>query len=321
MGRLPAYLPMLAQLADTPPDDGRWAYEMKWDGVRALGYVEGGRLRLISRNGNDITVAYPELAGVAGSVGGHDCVLDGEIVAFDERGRPRFEALQPRMHQRRPERIQWLMRTVPVTYLIFDVLHVDTDPAIGLPYGERRDLLQGLVTAGARWDVPPYLEDHAAAVLDESRLLGLEGIVAKRIASPYRPGRRTPDWRKVKNLRTQEVVIGGWRPGQGRRADQIGSLLIGVYEGGRLRYVGHVGTGFTQAALAELGALLGPLKRTDSPYGEPVPREDARDAHWVEPRLVGEVRFSEWTADFRLRHPSWRGIRDDKSPEDVVRES
>jgi bifunctional non-homologous end joining protein LigD len=244
-------------------------------------------------------------------------VLDGEVVAFDEQGRPRFGALQPRMHQRRPERIRRLMGTVPVTYLLFDVLHIDASPAIGLPYGERRELLAGLVTAGPSWDVPPYLED-GAGVLEQSRLLGLEGILAKRIASPYRPGRRTPDWRKVKNLRTQEVVIAGWRPGQGRRADTIGSLLMGVHEDGRLRYVGHVGTGFTEAALAELGALLRPLERPSSPYDEPLPREDARDAHWVEPRLVGEVRFTEWTGDFRLRHPSWRGIRDDKSPEEVV---
>ncbi|GGM75918.1 ATP-dependent DNA ligase [Thermopolyspora flexuosa] len=321
MGGLPAYRPMLAQLGAAPARDEGWAYEMKWDGVRALAYVEDGRVRLYSRNAKEITAAYPELAGLADAVGDRRCVLDGEVVAFDAQGRPRFEALQPRMHQRDPARVRRLMDLVPVSYLLFDVLHVGDRPVIGLPYLDRRALLAGLVRPGPHWDVPPHLEGVAAAqVVDESRRLGLEGIVAKRVASPYRPGRRSPEWRKVKNFRSQEVVVGGWQPGQGRRADTIGSLLVGVYEEGRLRYAGHVGTGFSEAALRELDRLLRPLERAASPFDDEVPREFARSAHWVEPRLVGEVRYAEWTGDHRLRHPSWRGLRDDKTPGQVRRE-
>ncbi len=320
MGGLPAYRPMMAQLGSPPQGDGRWAYEMKWDGVRALAYVEGGQVRLYSRNGNDVTPAYPELGELGRAVGGRPCVLDGEVVAFDDRGRPRFNALQPRVHQRDPAKVRRLMTMVPVTYFLFDVLHVGDDPVIALPYAERRALLANLVRPGPRWDVPPYLAGPADQVLDQSRRLGLEGVVAKLMGSPYRPGRRSPEWRKVKNFRSQEVVIGGWKPGQGRRANTIGSLLVGVYEIGLLRYAGHVGTGFTDATLRELAEILRPLERPVSPFDEPVPREFARDAHWVEPRIVGEVQYAEWTDDFRLRHPSWRGLRDDKVPRAVARE-
>jgi bifunctional non-homologous end joining protein LigD len=322
MGGLPAYKPMLAQLGPLPPpsEDDAWGYEMKWDGVRALAYVEDAALRLVSRNGRDITVAYPEVYPLAGAVGGHDVVLDGEIVAFDQAGRPSFSALQPRIHQRREERIRQLTQTVPVTYMLFDVLHVDTEPSIGLPYVERRKLLESIVTAGARWQVPAWFRDEGMHVLELSRQLGMEGVVAKRLASPYRPGRRSPDWTKVKNFRAQEVVLGGWTPGQGRRASMIGSLLLGVHEGDRLVYAGNVGTGFTEETLRELGEVLAPLERATPSFDGPVPREQARDAHWVEPVLVGEVQYGEWTPDGRLRHPSWRGLRDDKEPHDVTRE-
>ncbi|MEV5414293.1 non-homologous end-joining DNA ligase [Thermopolyspora sp. NPDC052614] len=320
MGGLPAYRPMMAQLGSLPEGDARWAYEMKWDGVRALAYVEGGQVRLYSRNGNDVTAAYPELGELGRAVGGWPCVLDGEVVAFDEQGRPRFNALQPRVHQRDPAKVRRLMTLAPATYFLFDVLHMGDDPVIGLPYTERRTLLANLVRPGPRWDVPPYLEGPAGQVLDQSRRLGIEGVVAKLAGSPYRPGRRSPEWRKVKNFRSQEVVIGGWKPGQGRRANMIGSLLVGVYEIGLLRYAGHVGTGFTDATLRRLEEILRPLERPVSPFDEPVPREFARDAHWVEPRIVGEVQYAEWTDDFRLRHPSWRGLRDDKIPRAVARE-
>ncbi|GAA5066942.1 bifunctional non-homologous end joining protein LigD [Thermocatellispora tengchongensis] len=320
---------MTAQLGELPGGDA-YGYEMKWDGVRALAYVEGGAVRLISRNARDITVAYPELAMLAGAVGRHDVVLDGEIVAFDERGRPSFEALQPRMHQRRPARIAELVRAVPVTYLLFDVLHVDDTPSVERAYTKRRDLLEGLVSPGARWQVPVWFPGDGHDAVDFSRQMGLEGVVAKRLDSPYRPGRRSADWIKVKNVRTQEVVIGGWKPGAGRRAGMIGSLLLGVYdgarraapgaasaEGGVLVFAGHVGTGFTQAMLRDLGERLAPLARPTSPFAGQVPREHARDAHWVEPELVGEVQYAEWTSEGYLRHPSWRGLRADKMPRDV----
>ncbi|MEZ0076196.1 non-homologous end-joining DNA ligase [Planotetraspora sp. GP83] len=317
---LPVYSPMLAQPGTMPEPDEWYAHEMKWDGVRALAYIEGGRLRLISRNAKDITAAYPETLGLARAVGGHDLVLDGEIVAFDERGRPSFEALQPRMHQRHEVKIAQLMTTVPVTFLLFDVLHVNAASSIAMPYTARRGLLEQLVERGAHWDVPPYYRDGGAHALAESRRLGFEGVVAKRLTSPYRPGRRSPDWVKVKNFRTQEVVVGGWKPGEGRRRGVIGSLLVGVYDQGRFRYAGSVGTGFTQATLRDLAERLAPLERDTPPYDEGPPREEARGAHWVEPVLVGEVQYAEWTGEHRLRHPSWRGIREDKDPEEVTRE-
>ncbi|ETK37723.1 non-homologous end-joining DNA ligase [Microbispora sp. ATCC PTA-5024] len=318
MVHLPPYRPMMAQLGTLPDDDAAWSHEMKWDGVRALAYVENRALRLVSRNGHDITTAYPELYAMAGATGGRDVVLDGEIVAFDEAGRPSFGALQPRMHQRQPARIAQLVASVPVTFLAFDVLHVGAAPAIAMPYVERRGLLEGILTPGPRWQVPVWFAHAGRTALESSRRLGLEGIVAKRLDSPYRPGRRSPDWTKVKNVATQEVVIGGWKPGAGRRSGMVGSLLMGVHdEAGRLMYVGHVGTGFTEAALRDLLERLAPLERPAAPFADVVPREHARGARWVEPRLVGEVQYAEWTDDGRLRHPSWRGLRWDKPPQEV----
>jgi bifunctional non-homologous end joining protein LigD len=313
---------MLAQLGPLPPpsEDDAWGHEMKWDGVRALAYIENSALRLISRTGKEITAAYPELYALAGSAGGHDVVLDGEIVAFDDAGRPSFSALQPRMHQRRPERVQKLAQTIAVTYMLFDVLHIGRESVIGLPYVQRRDLLENAVAAGARWQVPAWFRGDGTHALELSRQLGMEGVVSKRLQSPYRPGRRSPEWTKVKNFRAQEVVVGGWTPGRGRRAATIGSLLLGVHEGDRLVYAGNVGTGFTEETLRELSGILAPLARDTPPFDAPVPREQAKDARWVDPVLVGEVQYAEWTPDGRLRHPSWRGLRDDKPPHDITRE-
>ncbi|GII76425.1 ATP-dependent DNA ligase [Sphaerisporangium rufum] len=323
MGGLPTYAPMLAQLGPLPPagEEEAWGHEMKWDGVRALAYVEDAALRLVSRSGKDVTVAYPELYPLAGAVQGRAVVLDGEIVAFDDAGRPSFSALQPRMHQRRAERVRRLAQQVPVTYMLFDILHLDGEPVIALPYVERRRLLEDTVAAGARWQVPAWFRDEGAHALELSRRLGIEGIVSKRLSSPYRPGRRSAEWTKVKNFRAQEVVIGGWTPGRGRRAATIGSLLVGVHEAGRLVYAGNVGTGFTEETLRDLAETLAPLARPRPPFDGPVPREQARDARWVEPVLVGEVQYAEWTHDGRLRHPSWRGLRDDKAPGSVTREA
>ncbi|MEU8322695.1 non-homologous end-joining DNA ligase [Nonomuraea sp. NPDC048881] len=313
---LPAYAPMMAQLGTLTSVQGEgWAVEMKWDGVRALAYVEGGSVRLMSRNNKDITPAYPELQLMAGSTGRHAAVIDGEIVAFDETGRPSFAALQPRMHQRNPATVAELTRAVPVTFMAFDILHLDADSVIGRPYRERRELLEDTLRPGFRWEVPVWFADHADRAFDSSRQLGLEGIVCKRLGSPYRPGRRSGEWTKVKNVSAAEVVIGGWHPGGGRRSGMIGSLLLGAYDPrGRLLYVGHVGTGFTQQMLRDLQDLLTPLERPGPPFNEPVPREHARHAHWVEPRVVGEVQYAEVTGDGRLRHPSWRGLRPDREP-------
>ncbi|MGN9839421.1 non-homologous end-joining DNA ligase [Nonomuraea sp. H19] len=320
MVRLPAYAPMLAQPGTLTSVQGtEWAVEMKWDGVRALAYIESGAVRLMSRNGNDMTPGYPELQLMAGATGGHPAVIDGEIVAFDEAGRPSFGALQPRMHQRHPAAVAELVKAVPVTFMAFDILHLDDASSVPLPYTARRDLLENTFTPGYRWEVPVWFADDARHALRSSRQLGLEGVVCKRLASPYRPGKRTGEWLKVKNVSTVEVVIGGWQPGGGRRSGTIGSLLLGAHDRrGRLLYVGHVGTGFTEAMLRDLHARLTPLERPDPPFAEPVPREHARGAHWVEPQVVGEVQYAAVTADGMLRHPSWRGLRPDCAPADAT---
>ncbi|MEV6137851.1 non-homologous end-joining DNA ligase [Nocardia sp. NPDC051990] len=313
MTRLPHYAAMLAVAGHLPSDDQRWAYEVKFDGIRAIGYVDRD-LRLISRNGNNITPAWPELAELAPAT--PPFVIDGEIVTFTTDGRSSFEALQPRMHQRNPAAIRSLAKSVKATYVIFDLLHIGTRSLIDLPYEQRRQLLEQLGISAAHWRVPPRLHGPGSEVLAESRRLGLEGIVCKRLDSPYLPGRRSPLWIKVKNVNDQEVIIIGWRPGIGRRAGRIGSLLMGIYDNvGKLTYIGNVGTGFTQAMLDELKARLEPLQRKT-----PTADADIADAIWVEPQLVGEVSFAEWTGDGRLRHPSWRGLRLDKESREVKRE-
>ena len=313
---------MMATLADAlPPDDERWAYEMKWDGVRAVVHVDGGRATAWSRNDLDITDTYPELRVMAESMGSTQAVLYGQLVALDSDGRPSFELLQPRMHVSGAARIRRLTASVPVMHFVFDVLHLDGESTLSLPYRERRALLDGLGLSGPSWRTPPAWFSGGADVLAAAREQQLEGVVAKQVDSTYRPGARSRSWLKVKNLRTQEVVIAGWRPGQGRRADGIGALLLAMPSGEGLRYAGKVRTGFTAATLKDLQRRLEPLARDSPPVAAGVPRADARDAHWVEPRLVGEVRFTEWTRDGRLRHPAWRGLRPDKNAGDVVRES
>jgi len=315
--------PMLATPGALPSDknQSQWAFEMKWDGVRAVTYVDGGRPRVMNRNDRDITKSYPELGGMAESLGSLQVVLDGEIVALDASGRPDFGLLQQRMHVQSASQIRDLVNRVPATYLVFDVLHLDGRSLLEVPYGERRELLESLGLEGPRWAVPPAFPGDGAAALATSKAQRLEGVVAKRRDSRYYPGRRAPAWVKVKTFHTQEVVIGGWTAGSGRRSGTIGSLLIGIPDGEGLAYAGHVGTGFTDAMLTDLSRMLEPLARATSPFTGDLPRTDARDAAWAEPRLVGEVAFGEWTRDGRLRHPSWRGLRPDKTPAEVVRET
>jgi bifunctional non-homologous end joining protein LigD len=314
-------VPPRARLAD-------WAVEMKWDGVRALAIISDGTLRLTSRTGKDITATYPDVAGLAAAVAGRAALLDGEIVAFAD-GRPDFEALQPRMHVTSAEAALRLAELIPVTYLAFDVLYLDGVALTGRPYAERRKALESIVRNAPGFQCPPnFPGPDLDAVRAASVANGLEGVVAKRLDSVYEPGARSASWLKLKNVLRQEVVVAGWKPGQGNRAGLIGSLLVGLYSCSgdehatrALLYCGHVGTGFSDGTLRMLTERLSALRRPDSPFDGPVPPEYARPAVWVEPRLVIEVTFDRWTRAGRMRAPAYQGLRDDKDPADVVRET
>jgi bifunctional non-homologous end joining protein LigD len=311
--------PMLARAAPLPPDDGRWTHEIKWDGVRAIAYSKPGELRLESRNLNDITSRYPELRRLDRALSSHQAVLDGEIVAFDEQGRPSFEALQGRMHLGVSAQVKRLARASPVTYMIFDLLWLDGHSLMDLAYSERYERLAALELNGESWQTPGHLPGPGADVLRASAEQGLEGIVAKRLDSTYTPGARGSAWVKIKNVGRQELVIGGWVPGEGRRKERIGALLMGVYdEHGTLLYAGRVGTGFSGEELDRLAKLLAPLERSSSPFAGGA--KPPKGAVFCEPRLVAEIEFTEWTRSGSLRHPSYKGLRDDKSAEQVVRE-
>ena len=319
---LPALVrPMLAVPGDLPATEQDWSYEFKWDGVRAVGYVDGGRLRLITRSDRDCTGTYPELRGIGEVLGARQAVLDGEIIALDAGGRPSFEALQPRINVVDVARARRLAQRSPVTFVLFDLLYLDGVSTVGLSYLERRRLLESLGLEGERWNVPATHPGPGADLLAAARSVGLEGVVAKRSDSPYRPGQRSGDWVKVKVTHTQEVLVGGWTPGKGERTRRIGALLVGVPGDDGLEYVGKVGTGFTEASLDDLQRTLEPLRRPGPPFTRPPPAAEAAGATWVEPELVGEVRFTEWTRAGRLRQAVWRGLRPDKMPTEVVRES
>ncbi len=307
---------MLATLGQPPAGEG-WAFEMKWDGQRAVTDVRDGDVRLFSRNGNDITGAFPELIGpITEAVDGHDVVLDGEVVSLDAKGRPSFGRLQRRMHVVRPT--MQLRNAFPVTYYVFDVLGLDGESTIAMTYLERRRLLDGLGLSGRRVQVPPFWTDvDGDQMLDLAREHHLEGVVAKMVNSTYRPGRRAPVWIKTPLRRNTEAIIVGWVDGSGAARNGVGSLLLGAFDDeGRLVYIGHVGTGFTTSVRRSLREQLTSLERPTSPLSAPPPTRDAKGAHWVEPELVGDVEFREYTGG-SLRHPSWKGLRDDKTPDEV----
>ncbi len=297
---------MLATAGPLPEGPG-WNYEFKWDGVRVLALFGGGPPQLFARSGTVVTAAYPEIAGLRLPEG---TLLDGEMVVFDAAGRPSFTALAERMHVRDPIRADRLAITAPVTYLIFDVLFQDGMDHTGLPYLARRERLEELGLAGTSWMVPPTFRDGEATVA-AARENRLEGVMAKRSDSVYLPGRRSPDWVKVKFDRTGDYVIGGWRPG----ARKLGGLLIGVPTPQGLAFRGRVGGGIGAAAEKDLLARLEPLAAPRSPFAPgAVPREDSRGAHWVRPELVAEIRYGNQTPDRRLRFPRFLRLRDDKTP-------
>ncbi len=285
----------------------QWAFEGKWDGYRLLVDADHGTVRLRSRNGRDVTEEYPQLHPLAGDLADHHAVFDGEAVALDKSGVPAFNEMQNRS------------RATRVEYWAFDLLYLDGRSLLRAKYQDRRKLLETLAS-GANLTVPELLSGDGAQALEHSRKHGWEGVVAKRRDSSYQPGRRSASWIKDKHWNTQEVVIGGWRAGEGGRTSGIGSLLMGIPGAGGLHFAGRVGTGFTERDLANLKETLDPLRTGESPFDATLPARDARGVTFVQPVLVGEVRYSEWTPDNRLRQSSWRGLRPDKKPSEVVRE-
>jgi bifunctional non-homologous end joining protein LigD len=303
------YEPMLATLADGVPAGSEWVYEVKWDGYRAISYVLGGDAVLRSRRGNDLTGRFATVArALERAVRTPDCVLDGEVCALDEEGRSSFSVMQ--------------QGSGPLVYYAFDVLEIDGEQVLELPLTERHERLRELLDL--RGGVVRLSEsfDDGPALFDAARTQGLEGIVAKKRRSRYQPGRRTRDWLKVKTRHEQEFVVAGYTRGKGRRAATLGSLVLGVREGGELRYVGNVGTGFTEREIEKLRASLRPIERRKPPFAEvpTMPKVRRDEVVWVEPQLVAEVLFAEWTHDGHLRAPVYKGLREDKDPEDVRRE-
>ena len=302
---------MLATTGELPLGAG-WGYEFKWDGVRAIAVIEEGQVRFYARSGAEITAAYPELTTLGSTV--RNAVLDGEVVVLDDVGRPSFVALAERMHVRDPQRAASLAASRPVTYMIFDILSLHGADLTRRTYARRRSTLDTLELNGDHWLAPPMFADGRAtrAAADEHRL---EGVMAKRLTSIYRPGQRTPDWIKVKIDHTAEFVVGGWRPG----ARTIGALFIGVpTPDGALAYRGRVGGGISAAAERALLAALRPPVADTSPFEVAVPRSEAREATWVRPELVIEVKYGELTPDGRLRFPRYLRIRPDLDASEVV---
>lgn len=341
---------MLATAAALPRPDEQdaWAFEMKWDGMRAVAAARTDGWQMVSRTGRDLTSAFPELGGpnglgdLARRLGGRSVVVDGEIVALDELGRPSFGRLQQRIGKIKPDRL--LISAVPVVLIVFDLLAIDDVPAVDLAFADRRRLLEALeIDASDHHDgppeaeiatmqsegpstgpvkVPPLFVGDAARAWALAESLDLEGVVAKRLDSPYVIGKRSTAWRKVKRVTHREFIVVGWVGGEGRRAKGVGALVLAAPHNGELRFVGRVGTGFSDADLDRLLTLLEPIETTEPPVVDPArarpPRASSeRTVHWVQPRLVGEVAFLELPANGSLRHPVWRGLRPDKSPEEV----
>ena len=309
--------PMLARMGGLPRDEDAFGFEVKWDGVRAVAHVDAGHLTLTGRNGTDFTGRYPELRDMAHALGSRRVILDGEVVAFDSEGRPSFERLQSRMHLASDSQVRRRMREVPVLYMAFDLLWLEGHSTLDLPYRDRRRLLEQLELGGPCWRAPAHREGDGSALLRASAEQGLEGIVAKRLDSPYEPGRRSSAWIKVKNHGAQDLVVGGFTRGEGGRSTSLGALALGTFEDGALVYAGKVGTGFTAATLSDLTRRLQPLRRDISPFRG---RQPPKGTVFVDPRLVARVEFREWTTAGTLRAPSFKGLREDIDPEDVIRE-
>lgn len=286
--------PMKASLGTLPSDETGWAFEIKWDGYRTIAFVEDNEVRLQSSNLYDVTRKYPELTGLADGVAARRAVLDGELVVLDDEGRPRFELIQ--RHERQ------------AALFVFDVLVIDDHDVIVLPYEERRRLLGELVEPGENWAVPAHRVGGGAELLAATGARDLEGVMAKRLGTLYRPGTRTKEWRKVKHRRQADVVIGGYSPGTGSRSSTFGALLVGRWVDGVLTFAGGVGTGFTQRRLEELMARLRSLRIDHCPFDPPPPTSYRRGAVWVDPVLTARVEITEFTNEGYVRQASFIGL-------------
>jgi len=319
--------PMLAVLATVPKNQNQYSFEIKWDGVRAIGYYDGRDLTFQSRNLLDITPRYPELQAITKQLGRRKAILDGEVVALDEHHRPSFALLQQRMHVRDAGAVARLMKQVPVYYFIFDLLYFDGQVTMPLPLTRRRAMLNDLSLAGDSWQVSPSIEGEGTGMYQTAAEQGLEGIVAKKLESPYEPGRRSPNWLKIKIVQSQELVIGGWCPEKGNNRSRIGCLLLGYYENTpaekgnkaqrRLRYAGSDGTGYTDEIHRQLVSLLEKTPRATSPFADKVPKPGPI---WVEPNLVAEIEYRRWPKGGMVQQAAYKGLRMDKKASQVIKE-
>lgn len=305
---------MMATPADEPFDDPAWAFEPKWDGVRALVHIDGGA-RAISRNGNDITAAYPELAELAESLG-PGSVVDGEIVAF-ARGRPSFELLQSRMHLRDPARVRSLMARVPVVFMAFDLLFDEGEDIESLPLSARRSRLEASIVESEHVRLSPQVIGEGAALFDAAKEQRLEGVVAKRLDSRYEPGKRSRSWQKIKLVHEVDAIVVGWRPGSGGRSGALGSIALALYDDDGLRYIGSVGSGFDSRSLGAMSELLAHYTIDDPPL-DTGGIQASDEITWVRPELVAVVEYREVTSTMHLRAPVFKGMRSDKSPRDCT---
>ena len=326
--------PMLAKPGKLPINSKLYGYEVKWDGIRALLAFHKNHVQITSRNLHDITGQYPELQTLQtffNKQGINEILLDGEIVAFDKGGRPSFSCLQKRMGLLDPQVISKEMQRTPVVYIVFDLLSFHGQDLMDKPYLERRNFLERLQLENPYCQLSPYKTGPVEKLLKATAALGLEGIVAKRLDSPYQPGKRTGDWLKLKHQQRQELLIAGWLPGKGLRQGTIGSLLLGYYNmtakeaakkslPQQFLYAGKAGTGFSMQVLHRLIKQLAPLERPTSPFSHKLPIP-MTNIHFVVPKLIGEFEFTEWTPNHTLRHPSFKGFRYDKAPCDIIRET
>ena len=309
--------PMLATMGTMPNDQTQYTFEYKWDGVRAMGFFQGDKHRIMARSGNDITLRYPELRGLAEALGRQKTIVDGEIVSFDAAGRPSFGKLQHRMHLNDAYAIARLAESEPVFYVLFDVLYANGRSLLDECQSSRRKILEELTLLGSHWQVTPAHVGEGNAMLEAAKANQLEGLVAKRLDSVYEPGQRSSNWIKIKIIQRQEFVVAGYMPERTGLTDRIGALLTGYYDcDGRLRYAGKVGTGLSADDHQPLLALLRARERQKSPFADPVPA----GAIFTDKQVVAEIEYRRWPLGGLLQQAAFKGVREDKSPRDVVRE-